>query len=72
MNPIDSQPTENENHFIGNILAEDEDNSGIIPSPLNLSLENENDEHNIGKFNFNNFGIGSNAPYGGAFNQVPD
>ena len=67
----DPQTNDNENHLIGNILAED--NSGKHIYPLNqLDSENE-DNRSVGKSGFGGgFPLHSASPYMGAFNNVPD
>jgi hypothetical protein len=71
----DTQTNENENHLIGNILAED--NSGTINSIPSLSypsnLDSDNDDPKAGRISYGGgFGIGQNALYGGAFNTIPE
>ena len=66
----DQNANDNESHLIGNILAED--NSGTSYFLYSL-LDSDSDDLRGSKLNFGGaFGIGSNTPYGGAFNAVPD
>ena len=68
----DPQSNDNENHLIGNILAEE--NSGKY-LPFDGPLDSDQDEpKTFGKMTFaSGYGIGgSTAPYGGAFNNIPD
>lgn len=70
MQSHDPQANENENHLIGNILAED--NSGNSQW-IKKNVDSENEDPKANRISFAaGFGIGQNSLYGGAFSNVPE